>query len=144
MLRDPLASTAQPLSSGSPDCSSVTRLLLGPCYTDPEILDAEGTQLSGQTELLKLGSLGPRNQPALPLLGLLLGFFFFFPFALGNDHRALFPCQPLPPGLSPGTPRQTQMVSVKRLQSRKGMGGALATSRPWLTPSLTEPVGNNS
>lgn len=78
MLRDPLASTAQPLSSGSPDCSSVTRLLLGPCYTDPEILDAEGTQLSGQTELLKLGSLGPRNQPALPLLGLLLGFFFFF------------------------------------------------------------------
>lgn len=67
LLRDPLASTAQPLSSGSPDCSSVTRLLLGPCYTDPEILDAEGTQLSGQTELLKLGSLGPRNQPGLSL-----------------------------------------------------------------------------
>lgn len=68
MLRDPLASTAQPLSSGSPDCSSVTRLLLGPCYTDPEILkEAEGTQLSGQTELLKLGSLGPRNQPGLSL-----------------------------------------------------------------------------
>lgn len=43
---------SDPLGSGS-----VTRLpaLLGPCYTDPEVLkETEGTQLAGQMELLGL------------------------------------------------------------------------------------------
>lgn len=122
MRSEPLGSTDQP-SQGD----SVTRLppLLGHASTDPEVLkETEGTQLSGQMELLKSPILGTwKPACSLPLIGLLSRFFVsLWEMITGSRVPANHCHQPRAPG-RPGRYRWSVWTAVQG-----GRGGSPATS----------------
>lgn len=118
---------SDPLGSGS-----VTRLpaLLGPCYTDPEVLkETEGTQLAGQMELLEVS---PSDRPVIKV------FVSLWEMITGPRVPANHCHQPQAPGRL-GRHRWSVWTAVQGREGwRSGHEMTLANS------SFTEPVGNNS
>jgi hypothetical protein len=140
---DAPASFSQFCSSGAPfgprlgKCFTRLSLHICWCHTVPKVLqETEGSELFGQTVLPKPGSTGLRNQSS-PSLGWAC---YQGDFALGDDHRALFPCQLPPSALSPLGSRQTQMVRMMSLQSKKGTGCCSGHKLTLAEPPFTQTV----